>query len=239
MKIKVIGSGSMWTQYNSASYMIDDDILVDMPNGMCKNLFKLEINPRKINNVLITHFHGDHYFDIPFYFLLKSKSDNKNISIYCSKDGKKKNQELLKLAFPNSVKSINKSFNLKYIFDNKFRINEYEVEKILVNHGNMKPAYAYIFNNKNKKIGFTGDTSLCKNVEYMANICDYLFCDCMFIKGTSKHMGIDNIKYLSEKYVNCRFVVSHLDDSTRVELNKLKLNNIIVPNDSDIIKIDN
>ncbi len=27
--------------------------------------------------------------------------------------------------------------------------------------------------------------------------------------------------------------------SIRVELNKLKLNNVIVPNDSDIIKIDN
>ena len=36
MKVKVIGSGSMWTSYNSASYMIDDNILVDIPNGMCK-----------------------------------------------------------------------------------------------------------------------------------------------------------------------------------------------------------
>ena len=81
MKIKVIGSGSMWAGYNSASYMIDDDILVDMPNGMCKNMFRMNINPRNIVNVLITHFHGDHYFDIPFYFLLKSRAANNNISI--------------------------------------------------------------------------------------------------------------------------------------------------------------
>lgn len=73
MKVRVIGSGSMWTSYNSASYMIDDDILIDVPNGMCKNLFRMGINPRLIKNVLITHFHGDHYFDMPFYFLLKSK----------------------------------------------------------------------------------------------------------------------------------------------------------------------
>ena len=75
MKIKIIGSGSMWTAYNSASYLIDDEILVDMPNGTCKNLFKIGVDPREVNYVLLTHFHGDHYFDIPFYFLLKSKAN--------------------------------------------------------------------------------------------------------------------------------------------------------------------
>ena len=34
MKITVIGTGNIGSKYNSASYMIDDDILIDMPNGM-------------------------------------------------------------------------------------------------------------------------------------------------------------------------------------------------------------
>ena len=75
-------------------------------------------------------------------------------------------------------------------------INSYKVNKLLVNHGNMKPAYGYIFNVNEKFVGFTGDTSLCKNVEIMSEKCSYLFCDCMLIKGHKKHMGIDNIKYL-------------------------------------------
>ncbi len=232
MKIKVIGSGSMWTGYNSASYMIDDNILVDIPNGMCKNLFKLGINPRKIEHVLITHFHGDHYFDIPFYFLLKSRADNHNINIYCSKEGKRKNQKLLKLAFPNSTKEINEAIDLKYIYKETFKVNNYIVQKYLVDHGRMKPAFGYIFDTKKYKIGFTGDTTICKNVLYMASVCEYLFCDCMFIKGTSKHMGIDNIKYLSKEYPNCKFVVSHLEDDTRKELQKLKIENVIIPEDS-------
>ena len=36
MKVKVIGSGSMWNAYNSACFLIDDDIMIDMPNGACK-----------------------------------------------------------------------------------------------------------------------------------------------------------------------------------------------------------
>ena len=51
MNVRIIGSGSMWNEHNSASYMIDDNILIDIPNGMCKYLFRLGVDPRKINNV--------------------------------------------------------------------------------------------------------------------------------------------------------------------------------------------
>ena len=63
MKLQIIGSGGMWHKENSASYLIDDHILIDIPNGSCKNLYNLGVKTEKIDNVLITHFHGDHYFD--------------------------------------------------------------------------------------------------------------------------------------------------------------------------------
>ena len=84
MKIKIIGSGSIWSKCNSACYLIDDKILVDIPNGICKALLNQGINFRNIANVLITHFHGDHYFDVPFYLLSKLKSDDKKVNFYLS-----------------------------------------------------------------------------------------------------------------------------------------------------------
>jgi len=237
MKVKVIGSGSMWNENNSASYMIDDHILVDIPNGMCKNLFRQEITPKQIDTVLITHFHGDHYFDMPFYMILKSKAENKNINMYCSKDGKKKIKRLLKLAFPNSVKSIYESVNMKYNHEDEFKLNNYDVIVVELDHGRMKPANGYIISDNKIKVGFTGDTTLCENVEYMSKECNYLFCDCMFKIGTNKHMGIDNLQYLSKKYPKCKFVVSHMENDTREELKKLKIKNIIIPSDGDNIKI--
>lgn len=236
MKVTVVGSGSMWNKYNSASYLVDNNIAVDFPNGMCKYLFRQGIDPRKIEHVLITHFHGDHYFDLPFYFILKSKSDDKKVNIYCSKEGKAKNYKLLKLAFPNSAREIKDTLNLNYENRNDFAIDNYVISKHKVSHGKM-PAYGYIFSKDNLKVGFTGDTTLCETVEYMASICNYLFCDCMFIKGTTKHMGIDMIKNLSTKYPNCKFVVSHMEENAREELKNLALENVIVPEDGIVIDI--
>ena len=118
---------------------------------------------------------------------------------------------------------------LKYIYLNTFTINEYRITKKLVAHGRMKPAYGYIFEKDEICVGFTGDTSLCKNVEIMAGKCSYLFCDCMFLKGNDKNQGIDNLEYLSSTYPSCKFVVSHLEDDTRKELKKKKIKNIIIP----------
>ena len=237
MKIQVIGSGSMWTKYNSACYLIDDNIMIDFPNGACKYLYRLDIIPNTINNIVLTHFHGDHYFDMPFYILNKSKSDNKDVNIFCSKEGKKKINRIGVLAFPNSFKEACNSLNLRYYFNDNFIIEDYKVEKVLVKHGRMKPAFGYIFSKGNICVGFTGDTSLCESVEFLSSKCKYLFCDCMLIKGNGKHQGIDNLEYLSKKYPNCIFVVSHLEDVTREKLNEMNIQNIIVPEDGIIIKI--
>lgn len=237
MKIQVIGSGSMWTKYNSACYLIDDKIMIDFPNGACKYLYRLDIIPNTINHIVLTHLHGDHYFDMPFYLLNKSKSENKDVNIFCSKEGKKKINKIGILAFPNSFKEACNSLNLKYCFNDDFIIEDYKVEKMLVEHGRMKPAFGYIFSKDDICVGFTGDTSLCENVEILSSKCRYLFCDCMFIKGNGKHQGIDNLEYLSKKYPNCTFVVSHLEDDTRKKLEKMNIKNIIVPDDAQIIRV--
>lgn len=41
MKLKILGSVSIYSKDNSASCLIDDKILIDIPNGNCKALKKL------------------------------------------------------------------------------------------------------------------------------------------------------------------------------------------------------
>lgn len=39
----------MWTKFNSACYLINDEIMIDFPNGACKYLYRLGINPINVN----------------------------------------------------------------------------------------------------------------------------------------------------------------------------------------------
>lgn len=237
MKAQVIGSGSMWTKYNSTCYLIDDKTMIDFPNGACKYLYRIDIVPNTINNIILTHFHGDHYFDIPFYLLNKSRSENKDVNIFCAKEGKSKINKFGNLAFPNSFKEVCNSLNLKYNFNDNFVVDNYKVKRLLLEHGKMKRAFGYIFSKDDICVGFTGDTSLCENVENLSRKCNYLFCDCMFVNGNSRHQGIDNLEYLSKKYPKCIFVVTHLEDETRQKLEKMKIKNVIVPDDGQIIVV--
>ena len=237
MKVQVIGSGNMWGKYNSACYLIDDSILIDVPNGACKALNCQNASFDKINNVLITHFHGDHYFDMPFLILFKKKLDSINLNIYCEKNGEKKIRKLYKLAFPHSYKRIFGAKNINFFSKDFFTINDkYNVERVLVDHGSFKPAYGYIVYADDKKIGFTGDTTVCDNLEYMLQTCDYIFGDCSFIKGTSKHMGVDFLENVIRKHPNCKYVASHMEDETRDYLNKSRIKNVIIPKDGEIFK---
>ncbi len=231
MKLKVIGSGNIFSKWNSASYLIDDKILVDVPNGSCKILKKIGIEPNQINHILITHFHGDHFLDIPFVLLNKTIQDSKVTNIYCDNTGESKIYDITKLAFPNKVEKIKNYFN--YIQDNKFCIDDYRIEKIMVEHEEGLGAYGYIFHKDNQYIGFTGDSGICENIEKMAKKCNHLICDCNAIVGKKSHIGIDNLKELATQYPNCIFYATHMGDTVRENLNGLNIKNIVVLKDND------
>lgn len=231
MKLKILGSGNIFSKYNSASYLVDDKILIDVPNGTCKILKNIGIEPCKISEILITHFHGDHYLDIPFLLLNKNLYKSESSNIYCDGTGKEKIYNVTKLAFPNKVEKINDYF--KFNYDKKFKINDYEIEKIPVEHGDGLEVYGYVFNNNDLYVGFTGDSEICDNIEIMAKKCNHLICDCNYIIGKKSHMGIDNLTELAKKYSNCIFYTTHMDDSTRKGLSQLSIKNLVVLNDND------
>lgn len=235
MHIKVIGSGNMWTNNNNASYLIDDDILIDMPNGSLKRLYNLGVDVKKINNICITHFHGDHYFDLPFYLLYKLQNPTLNINIYTPNKGEKIIYKLLDMAFPNTSKIVKKNCNIKISYSCEFKIKEYNVEKVLLKHGMLKLAYGYIFSDGKTKVGFTGDTSYCDAVDYMASKCQHLICDCDGVEGNSQHMGINDIMFLAQKYPQTKFYTSHMSEMSRKKLSELKIKNIIILKDNDKI----
>ena len=232
MKIDLIGTGAIYSKYNSACTLLNEDMLVDVPNGALKQLLNSKHIPEKIDKILITHMHGDHIADIPFLlmYMYKAKNVSRKTTIIGPISIENKIKQLFKIYDYNLLEKIMEYIQFIELDENEVLENNninYKIQPIPVIHGNEKPSYGYIIDNK---LGFTGDSSLCKGVENIVNKCEITIADSSNIVGDESHMGIDNLEYLIKKY-NKTIIATHMKDETREELNVRKLNNIFVKED--------
>lgn len=231
MNIKLIGTGSMYTKYNSACTMINDEILVDMPNGTVKQLLKQSFDVTKIHTILITHMHGDHTADLPFFFkyvfnYLKSSG---KITLVGPIGIKKKLIQLFQAYNFEDEEEIQKYFNIEFqeVLEEKLVVSNYQIQSFEVDHGYEKPALGYVVNGL---VGFTGDSGLCSGIEDIFRHSKIVVSDCSLMIGDHTHLGVDNLNYLFNKY-QTKVIATHLRDQTREELLKMELDHIQVVED--------
>ena len=238
MKVEFVGTGSVFASFNSASYLINDKILVDIPNGCCKAIKRMNKDVIDIEYIFITHFHGDHFLDIPFLLSEIYIRGNKKITLIGGVELKEKVYEATKLVFPNSYEKYLNGIEITYLnCEESIIIDNINISSIRVNHGRMKNAYGYVFKDKERIITFSGDTCLCESVEEMSKISDYVIIDVTLEEGNEAHVGIDNLKYLANKYNDTIFITTHMRDDLREPIKNLNLKNVVVGYDGDILKL--
>lgn len=236
MKVELIGTGCIGTRQNSAASIVNKKILIDVPNGICRTLRNLNKPLNYIQTVIITHYHGDHIFDLPFLLLEKAIEQQNTqavLNIVGPKGIKERTQALYELAFKSSWEKVNKILNTNFIEilpgETKY-IEDTTIEAVKVVH-DAPEAQGYILTIDNQRCAFTGDTKKCEGVDYLLSKSKILIADCADIKGTETHMGIDNIQEYSQKYPERIIVTTHMKEATRTELEKIEEENVIVPKD--------
>lgn len=243
MEVKLIGTGSLGAKNRGASSLIDGKILVDMPNGNMKILKQMGYDVLSFPVILITHLHGDHFFDLPFFLIEKYFYKSTILTkIYCPTGTEEVVRQVTKLAFPDlEYETIKEASNVEFIeFSslNEEVLPEVYVTSLLMSHGKMSPAHGYCVSFGDKKIGFSGDTGLCESVEEMVRKCNISVLDMSLAGvGNESHMGLEDIKMLCEKYADRKVVATHMHDFTRGKAKSEKISNLIIPEDGDSFEI--
>ena len=245
MKIELVGTGSIWSTSNSACTIINDKILVDIPNGICKALLKSGHNLQDIDGCIITHLHGDHYFDIPF--LLKSqlnvlKKRETEFVIIGIKGIEESIKSLVELSFKGTYEKMKENLKLRYIEceelkDYKVFNNDIKITSIKVEHSDKYNSYGYLIVNDGLSIGFTGDSRICDGVYELLEKSDILVADMTYEDSDNHHMGINSIEELARKQPSKTIVTTHMKDETRMLASKLEGKNIIIPEDGFSIEL--
>ncbi len=221
MKIQLVGTGSILTNQISACAVVDDNIMVDCPNGSIKALRKLQISPTKIDICLLTHFHADHYFDIPFMLLEQGIRSirERDFIVIGPHDTMRQIDSLFQLAFPEDWDNVKRQSKLKVIEvdenNTPILIGGYVIVPYKVQHSSCD-AYGYTISLGRKTIGFTGDSILCPAIEAIVKDSNLVFTDMSFENGTKTHMGLDDYSFLTDKYgKSTRIIPTHMTDRVR------------------------
>ncbi|MCL2079071.1 MAG: MBL fold metallo-hydrolase [Oscillospiraceae bacterium] len=221
MEVVLLGTGSILTTSLSSCAVLDSRIMLDCGNGAVKALRRNNIDPKSVDICLITHFHADHFFDIPFMLLeqgLRQLRENEFI-IIGPNDTKHRIINLFNLAYPEDWDKIQSQSKLKVIEISEprqvFQVYGYDITSVKVEHANYD-AYGYIVSDGQFCAGFTGDAVLCEGVIDITESSNIVFADMSFENPSKGHMGLSDIEILMNEYgQNKRIIPTHMTDNVR------------------------
>lgn len=234
MKIRMTGTGSLTAMQESASCLIDGHILFDCGNGLVKSLMQQGIDLLDIDQVFITHIHGDHILDLPFLILIRSFAAPERPMDICGYEGiAELLRNIIALVFPDIIDDwdgIVEKANIHFVeFHNALMadLGECQIRSVRVSHGDLDHCYGYIVEDGETVLGITGDSGICEGVEEIVSCSDIAICDMSMVTGIAPHMGINDIRYLIDRY-DKPLIATHLSARSREEAEKENLTGLII-----------
>lgn len=221
MKITIIGAGDAFGSggnFNTCFHLKtkNKNLLIDCGATSLVGLKKLAFEPADLDNILISHLHGDHFGGLPFIILdFLRKERTKVLTIIGPEGIQIKTLALLDLLYPDLINQINreilqfKEFQSNGIED----FEDFKLETFEVVHSPPSHPHALKLFIDDKIIAFSGDTEWCKNLIPLAHEVDLLICECNWFKTNGKgHLNyqilFDNLGKLNANHI----LLNHLGE---------------------------
>ncbi len=233
MNIKFLGkwSSNLVRGERNTSFILEDKIVFDFGPHTLESLLDFGIDPNRIERVLITHLHMDHFSGIAELFWYRSIYNAKEpLKVYGPKGIKLNTERLLRIVKTPS------SFNTKLIFIEDKRddfVIPFRANHVVPNNG-----YRVTYNGK--IIFYSGDTAYSKNVVKGAKNVDLLIHEMTYTDEEKdqarfwKHSTYSTVMKVFEESGAKRLIPVHL--SAKSNLIALKIskerNDIIYPEQS-------
>ena len=210
--------------------VIDDKLLIDFPADTYLHILRDNLELHKIHNLLITHFHADHFYMSDFINRANGYShlkDNSPFNVYapCTvvkmiKEGKNRDR------FENMEKA-----GELYVHEvepfKTFCVNEYKVTPLKADHAYGTCAVFYVVEKGDKSLLYGHDTGYFPDESWNwlkeSGLCfSYVSLDCTYglLEKRENHMGIDTVNEVKEDMKKYGLI----NDSTIVCINHFSHN---------------
>ena len=219
LELRFIGTGNAFapTRYWS-SFLLNGRILFDAPPTLMPHLNKMQVNPRDIEVVFISHFHGDHYFGLPFMLLEFAEMEprTKDLTIVGPPGIYKRTEAATNLAFANVFRKRDRGYHLDFVEAKNERAGEAHGVRYTpyrVQHVPDLEAFAYRVEVDGRTIAYTGDSAMCDALRPLSADADVLVAECSCWTETcgAIHLTPSNILTLRQELApSTKMVLTHI-----------------------------
>lgn len=218
MEVTILGSGTnLHPRRAGAGYLVRTDrpFLMDFGPRTLSNLLKTTADRHKIQHLLFTHYHADHFADfIPFFFdaVCHSKfgGHREDLTII-GPAGTKALFGMMLRVFP-SFGDGRFRVRLKEVYRDPFQIGKTRITPVPVSHTNSQVCLGYRIAYHGRTLGYSGDAMYDPSLIRLCRHADVAILDCSFPKDRpgAAHMHAGECGKVAREAGVKRLVLSHL-----------------------------
>jgi ribonuclease BN (tRNA processing enzyme) len=216
IKIKFLGTGSAINAEDiGASILINENILIDAPGGIAQAILKFGGDISKLDTIIITHLHGDHFFGLPFLLLeYMLKPRETPLNILAPAGAQKLLIKLTDLAFPGEeaerMLAHAKSFYIIHDDGKETISKNISIRSYKISHGDIETYGIEFWGPGNKKIFYAPDTSYSYELVKIIETIDIAILDATTsYEAIDGHMSMKQVNDLAKQFLDKVFILTH------------------------------
>jgi len=220
------GSGG---QFQTCMLLRDpgSQILVDCGASSLIAMKRQGVDSMRINSILVSHLHGDHFGGIPFLILDGQFSKRELPLAICGPPGVRQRVEAAsEVMFPGSSLG-RRSFSVDYIelpAEVELQIGPASVRAFPVEHECGAPPYALRIHYGGRVITYSGDTAWTENLIKAARGADLFVCEAYFFdKRIPFHLDYQTLRRNLHRIECRRLILTHLSHDMFRHLSELEI----------------
>ncbi len=222
MEVQIIGNGNAFGEllkYHTCFFLQTDKtkLLVDCGATSIHNLQNNEIDCRKIDLIVLSHYHGDHFGGVPF-FLLNSYfflDRTRPLTIIGPKKCETRIKSLVNSLYPGLMEQFCE-MGLTFLDlddSNPIIFQDLKIEGLPVIHSPESNPYGLRITNGNKIFCYSGDTEWTDNLYLLSDNADLFICECnYFLKEVSGHLSYNVLKEKLKSGTAKRTILTHFGE---------------------------
>lgn len=217
LSLQFLGSGNGFSPGRAySSFLLDKKILFEPAPTFLPAMETLGLPLKGIRYVFISHFHGDHWFGLPFLFLhhyfVAPRPDP--LTLIGPRGLRNRSLRLMDLAFPRTRQNYGDKLSLHFIEavpGKEYALEEMTVRIHKMSHGDL-PALGFSLQYRERRLAYSGDTGLCPGLWDLLHEAEIAVLEMSSLNDAYPyHLNRKDILNIRMKIPpRCRLILTHL-----------------------------